>query len=52
MEFSNESPDQKKIKLGKIVNNVIPVAQKVLPVASTLIPSLAPIATVVGAIKR
>jgi hypothetical protein len=52
MEFSTESPDQKRLKLGKIVNKVIPVAQKVLPVAATFIPSLAPVATVVGAIKR
>ena len=52
MEFSTESPDQKRLKLGKIVNKVIPVAQKVLPVAATFIPSLVPVATVVGAIKR
>lgn len=51
MEFSNESPEQ-KIRLGKIVNKVLPIAQKVLPVASTFIPSLAPVATVVGAIRR
>ena len=51
MEFSTESPEQ-KLKLGKIVNKVIPVAQKVLPVAATFIPSLAPVATVVGSINR
>jgi hypothetical protein len=47
MEFSTQSPEQ-KIKIGKIVNKILPV----LPVAATIIPSLAPLATVVGAINR
>ena len=49
MEFSTECPDE-KLKLGKIVNNILPIAQKVLPVAATILPGLAPVAKVVNSI--
>jgi len=49
MDFSNEAPEQKKNFLNK---KVIPAIKKVIPVAATFVPTLAPVATVVGAIKK
>jgi hypothetical protein len=55
MDFSSEyDPESKNFgkKVGKVVKKVLPVAEKVLPVAATFVPALAPVATVVGAIRR
>lgn len=51
MDFSSEySPESKNF--GKVIKKVLPVAEKVLPVAATFVPALAPVATVVGAIRK
>ena len=55
MDFSSQSaPESKNFikKVGNATKKVLPVAQKVLPVAATFIPALAPVATVVGAIRK
>jgi hypothetical protein len=55
MDFSSQdAPENKNFikKVGKVAQKVLPVAQKVLPVAATFIPALAPVATVVGAIRK
>jgi len=51
MNFSNEAPEGKKIKIGKVINKVLPIAQQVLPVASVFVPALAPVAAAVGGIN-
>lgn len=55
MDFSSEyDPESKNFikKVGNATKKVLPVAEKVLPVAATFIPALAPVATVVGAIRK
>ena len=55
MDFSAESPQQKNFLKKKVlpaIKKALPIAQQVLPVAATFVPALAPVATVVGAIRR
>ena len=55
MDFSNEAPEQKNFLKKKVlpaVKKALPVVEKVLPVAATFVPALAPVATVVGAIRK
>ncbi len=54
MDFS-EAPQQKNFLKKKVlpaIKKALPIAQQVLPVAATFVPALAPVATVVGAIRR
>jgi hypothetical protein len=54
MDFS-EAPEQKNFLKNKVlpaVKKALPIAQQVLPVAATFVPALAPVATVVGAIRK
>ena len=48
MDFSEETPEEKKIRLGGIIK----VAERVLPAIAPFVPALQPIAAVVGAIRR
>ena len=55
MDFSSEAPEQKNFLKKKVlpaIKKALPIAQQVLPVAATFVPALAPVATVVGAIRR
>jgi len=54
LNFSSAVPEQKNFfkKVLPIAQRVLPIAQQVLPVAATFIPALAPVATIVGAIRR
>lgn len=55
MDFSAESPEQKNFLKKKVlpaIKKALPIAQQVLPVAATFVPALAPVATVVGAIRK
>jgi hypothetical protein len=48
MDFSEETPEEKKIRLGGIIK----VAERVLPAIAPFVPALQPVAAVVGAIRR
>lgn len=48
MDFSNETPEEKKLRLGGIVK----VAGKIIPVVAPFVPALQPVAAVIGAIKQ
>ena len=48
MDFSAETPEEKKIRLGGIIK----VAERVLPAIAPFVPELQPVAAVVGAIRR
>lgn len=48
MDFSEETPEEKKIRLGGIVK----IVERVLPAVAPFVPALQPIAAVVGAIRR
>jgi len=53
MDFSSQgAPENKNVikKVGKFAKKTLPIVQKVLPVAATFIPALAPAATIVTAI--
>ena len=47
MDFSAETPEEKKIRLG----GVIKVVERVLPAIAPFVPALQPIAAVVGAVS-
>ena len=47
MDFSEETPEEKKIRLGGIVN----IVERVLPAVAPFVPALQPVAAVVGAIR-
>jgi hypothetical protein len=47
MDFSAETPEEKKLRLGGIVQ----VVERVLPAIAPFVPALQPIAAVVGAIR-
>jgi hypothetical protein len=47
MDFSAETPEEKKIRLGGIVN----IVERVLPAVAPFVPALQPVAAVVGAIR-
>jgi len=52
---STNAPDHKSWLTKKAlpaVKKALPVVNKILPVAATIIPGLAPVAAVVGAIRR
>lgn len=48
MDFSEETPEEKKIRLGGIIN----VAGKIIPVIAPFVPALQPVAAIIGAIKK
>jgi len=47
MDFSAETPEEKKLRLGGIVK----IAERVLPAVAPFVPALQPVAAVVGAIR-
>jgi hypothetical protein len=47
MDFSAETPEEKKLRLG----GVIKIAERVLPALAPFVPALQPVAAVVGAIR-
>jgi len=47
MDFSAETPEEKKIRRGGIVT----VVERVLPAVAPFVPALQPVAAVVGAIR-
>ena len=47
MDFSAETPEEKKIRLGGVVK----VIERVLPAIAPFVPALQPVAAVVGAIR-
>jgi hypothetical protein len=47
MDFSAETPEEKKIRLGGVVK----VVERVLPAIAPFVPALQPVAAVVGAIR-
>ena len=51
LSFSDSVPDE-KLRLGKTLGKVVKVAGRVLPVASTFVPTLVPINTAVQAGKQ
>lgn len=48
MNFSEETPEEKKIRLGGIVQ----VAGKIIPAITPFVPALQPVAAVIGALKK
>jgi hypothetical protein len=55
LNFSSTVPEQKNFLKKKVlpaIKKALPIAQQVLPVAATFVPALAPVATVVGAIRK
>lgn len=48
MDFSDETPEEKKIRLGGIIK----VAGKIIPVIAPFVPALQPVAAIIGAIKQ
>jgi hypothetical protein len=48
MDFSEETPEEKKIRLGGIVQ----VAGKIIPAIAPFVPALQPVAAVIGALKK
>jgi hypothetical protein len=48
MDFSQETPEEKKIRLGGIVKAV----GNVIPAIAPFVPALQPVAAVIGAIKK
>ena len=47
MDFSAETPEEKKIRLGGVVK----VVERVLPAIAPFVPALQPVAAVVGAVS-
>ena len=47
MDFSAETPEEKKLRLG----GVIKIVERVLPALAPFVPALQPVAAVVGAIR-
>ena len=47
MDFSGETPEEKKLRLG----GVIKIVERVLPALAPFVPALQPVAAVVGAIR-
>jgi hypothetical protein len=48
MDFSGETPEEKKIRLGGVVK----VAGKIIPAIAPFVPALQPVAAVIGALKK
>jgi hypothetical protein len=48
MDFSEETPEEKKIRLGGIIQ----VAGKIIPAIAPFVPALQPVAAVIGALKK
>ena len=48
MDFSEETPEEKKIRLGGIIN----VAGKIIPAIAPFVPILQPVSAVIGALKK
>jgi hypothetical protein len=48
MDFSGETPEEKKIRLGGIVR----VAGKIIPAIAPFVPALQPVAAVIVSLKK
>ena len=48
MDFSGETPEEKKLRLGGVLN----VAGKIIPAIAPFVPALQPVAAVIGARKK
>jgi hypothetical protein len=48
MDFSGETPEEKKLRLGGVVK----VIGKVIPAIAPFVPALQPVAAVIGALKK
>jgi hypothetical protein len=48
MDFSGETPEEKKLRLGGVVK----VIGKVIPAIAPFVPALQPVAAVIGAFKK
>ncbi len=48
MDFSDETPEEKKLRLGGIVK----AAGKIIPALAPFVPALQPVAAVIGAVKK
>jgi len=48
MDFSGETPEEKKLRLGGVLN----VAGKIIPAIAPFVPALQPVAAVIGALKK
>jgi hypothetical protein len=47
-DFSNETPEEKKLRLGGLLK----VAGAVIPAVAPFVPALQPVAAVIGALKK
>jgi len=48
MDFSDETPEEKKLRLGGIIK----VAGKIIPAIAPFVPALQPVAAIIGAVKQ
>jgi hypothetical protein len=48
MDFSEETPEEKKIRLGGIIK----VVGKIVPAIAPFVPALQPVAAIIGALKK
>ena len=48
MDFSEETPEEKKIRLGGILK----IAGAIIPAIAPFVPALQPVAAVIGALKK
>ena len=48
MDFSEETPEEKKIRLGGIIK----IAGAIIPAIAPFVPALQPVAAVIGALKK
>ena len=48
LDFSNETPEEKKLRLGGIIK----VAGNIIPLVTPFVPALQPVAAIIGAIKK
>ena len=48
MDFSAETPEEKKIRLGGIIK----IAGAIIPAIAPFVPALQPVAAVIGALKK
>jgi hypothetical protein len=48
MDFSGETPEEKKIRLGGVVK----VAGKIIPAIAPFVPALQPVSAVIVALKK
>ena len=48
MDFSAETPEEKKIRLGRIIK----IAGAIIPAIAPFVPALQPAAAIIGALKK